>query len=171
VGTTPEEAQNLHQGDYTNLSAELDVDLGVLPTIGLPPIPSLPIPGLSTAPTLPAPTVPNIPVPTGGPTVPSPPIPTLPTLTLPPGVPSGLPTPSLPTISIPGLPPFGLLRGQTVAIPGGGPTVAVPQNLNGPATDRLAERLMRWQARRAAQYAAQGYDADLAMLLLQGVTG
>jgi phospholipid/cholesterol/gamma-HCH transport system substrate-binding protein len=169
VGSTPEEAQNLHQGDYTNLSAQLDIDLGVLPTIGLPPIPRLPIPGLPTAPGLPAPTVPNIPVPTGGPSLPSAPVPTLPTLALPPGVPSGLPTPSLATISIPGLPPFGLLRGQTVVIPGG-PTVAVPQNLRGPAADRLAERLMRWQARRAAAYAAQGYDADLAMLLLQGVS-
>jgi phospholipid/cholesterol/gamma-HCH transport system substrate-binding protein len=173
VGSTPEEAQNLHQGDYTNLSAQLDLDLGVLPTIGLPPIPRLPIPGL---PTLPTPTVPNIPVPTDGPTLPTVPtlpgqtLPSLPTVSLPPGVPSGVPTLSLPTISVPGLPPLGLLRGQTVRIPGG-PRISVPQNLHGPAADRLARRLTRFEARRAAEYAARGYDADLALLLLQGVAG
>jgi phospholipid/cholesterol/gamma-HCH transport system substrate-binding protein len=171
VGSTPEEAQNLHQGDYTNLSAQVDIDLGALPTIGLPPIPSLPVPGLPTPPTVPAPTVPNIPVPTGGPTLPSLPVPTLPplpTLTL--GVPSApLPIPSLPTISLPGLPPIVLLRGQAVAIPDG-PTVTVPKSLHGPAARRLARRLSRLQARRAADYAAHGYDEDLALLLLQGVS-
>jgi phospholipid/cholesterol/gamma-HCH transport system substrate-binding protein len=171
VGSTPEEAQNLHQGDYTNLSAQIDIDLGALPTVGLPPIPSLPISGLPTAPTVP--TAPNIPVPTGGPTLPSLPVPTLPplpTVTL--GVPSPppLPIPSLPTISIPGLPPIVLLRGQTVSIPDG-PTVTVPKNLHGPAARRLAKRLTRFEARRAAEFAAHGYDEDLALLLLQGVAG
>jgi phospholipid/cholesterol/gamma-HCH transport system substrate-binding protein len=166
VGSTPEEAQNLHQGDYTNLSAQLDIDLGALPTIGLPPIPRLPVPGLPTTPT-----VPNIPVPTGGPSPPSLPIPTLPSLpTLTLGLPSGgLPSPSLPTISIPGLPPIVLLRGKTVTIPDG-PTVTVPRNLHGAAADRLARRLTRFQERRAAEYAAHGYDEDLALLLLQGVS-
>jgi phospholipid/cholesterol/gamma-HCH transport system substrate-binding protein len=166
VGSTPEEAQNLHQGDYTNLSAQIDIDLGALPTIGLPPIPSLPVP-LPTAPTLPVPTVPNIPVPTGGPSLPLPTLPSLPTITL--GAPSGgVPVPSLPTISIPGLPPIALLRGETVTVPGG-PTITVPRNLHGPDADRLARRLTRFQARRAAEYAEHGYDEDLALLLLQGV--
>jgi phospholipid/cholesterol/gamma-HCH transport system substrate-binding protein len=39
VGSTPAEARNLHQGDYTNLSAKLDLDLRQLLTSppGLPP--------------------------------------------------------------------------------------------------------------------------------------
>jgi phospholipid/cholesterol/gamma-HCH transport system substrate-binding protein len=184
VGSTPEEAQNLHQGDYTNLSAEIDIDLGALPTIGLPPIPRLPVPGLPTPPTLPAPTAPSIPVPTL-PRIPIPGLPSLPIPTL--GVPTlGLPTLSLPTISIPGLPPITLLRGQTVTIPGG-PTIDVPKNLDGKAAHRLAKRLLALGAdrsdlcalpsacssadlRRAAEYAAHGYDEDLALLLLQGVS-
>jgi phospholipid/cholesterol/gamma-HCH transport system substrate-binding protein len=166
VGSTPEEAANLHQGDYTNLSAQIDLDLGALPTIGLPPIPRLPVPGLPTAPTLPAPTAPNVPVPTGDPGLPTLPLPSLPTVTL--GVPS-LPIPSLPTISLPGLPPIVLLRGQTVTVPAG-PTITVPANLHGPAAERLAQRLTRLQAQRAAEFAARGYDEDLALLLLQGVT-
>ncbi|MGH3367882.1 MAG: MCE family protein [Nocardioidaceae bacterium] len=48
VGTTPAEARNLHQGDYTNLSAKLDVDLQQLLTTppGLPggPGPNQPSP-------------------------------------------------------------------------------------------------------------------------------
>jgi hypothetical protein len=62
-----------------------------------------------------------------------------------------------------------LLRGKTVTIPDG-PTVTVPRNLHGAAADRLARRLTRFQERRAAEYAAHGYDEDLALLLLQGVS-
>ena len=48
VGRSPTEARNLHQGDYTNLSAQLDLDLNNLPEVpGLPDpcdnVPDLPI--------------------------------------------------------------------------------------------------------------------------------
>jgi phospholipid/cholesterol/gamma-HCH transport system substrate-binding protein len=64
VGTTPAEARNLHQGDFTNLSAKLDIDLEQMLATppGLPAPPELPhLPGL-----------PNLPTPPGGPSVPDP---------------------------------------------------------------------------------------------------
>ncbi|MGH3507962.1 MAG: hypothetical protein ACRDO2_12245, partial [Nocardioidaceae bacterium] len=60
VGTSPAEARNLHQGDYTNLSAQLDIDLGALPDAGLPTLPDLPT---VTLPTVPLPTLPTASVP------------------------------------------------------------------------------------------------------------
>ena len=47
VGNTPTEARNLHQGDYTNLSAQLDLDLNTL--VDLPDLPDV----CDTAPQLP----------------------------------------------------------------------------------------------------------------------
>jgi phospholipid/cholesterol/gamma-HCH transport system substrate-binding protein len=64
VGTTPAEARNLHQGDFTNLSAKLDIDLEQMLATppGLPAPPELPhLPGL-----------PNLPTPPGGPSAPDP---------------------------------------------------------------------------------------------------
>ena len=60
VGASPAEARNLHQGDYTNLSAQLDIDLGALPDTGLPTLPELPT---VTIPTVPLPTLPTASVP------------------------------------------------------------------------------------------------------------
>ncbi len=62
VGKTPAQARDLHMGDYTNLSAQLDVDLTAgagagLPVPGAPPIT---IPGLPDLP------LPSIPLPTIG---------------------------------------------------------------------------------------------------------
>jgi phospholipid/cholesterol/gamma-HCH transport system substrate-binding protein len=77
IGNTPTEARNLHMGDYTNLSAKLDLNLDGLPQLPVDPCaeaPQLPICGTST-PTLPT-------LPTGLPTT----LPTLPTL------PTSLPT-------------------------------------------------------------------------------
>jgi phospholipid/cholesterol/gamma-HCH transport system substrate-binding protein len=64
VGTTPTEARNLHQGDYTNLSATLDLDLNSLP--GLPGVPNVcdqapQLPVCPTLPTLPSVSVPSLP--------------------------------------------------------------------------------------------------------------
>jgi phospholipid/cholesterol/gamma-HCH transport system substrate-binding protein len=69
VGTTVAEARNLHQGDYTNLSVQLDVHLreqGDGPT--LPTLPTAPLPTLPTLPTVSLPTV-TVP---GGPTITAP---------------------------------------------------------------------------------------------------
>ncbi|MGH3501246.1 MAG: MCE family protein [Nocardioidaceae bacterium] len=65
VGRTPTEARNLQPGDFTNLSADLDLDLDNLPTVGLPSIPnpcSL-VPDLPTCPTLSIPTLPTVTLP------------------------------------------------------------------------------------------------------------
>jgi phospholipid/cholesterol/gamma-HCH transport system substrate-binding protein len=40
VGRNPAQARNLHMGDYTNLSVQMDIDL----TKGLPQLPGLPLP-------------------------------------------------------------------------------------------------------------------------------
>lgn len=40
IGRDPQVARNLHMGDFTNLSVNLDVDLLTLPTPSLPPIPT-----------------------------------------------------------------------------------------------------------------------------------
>ena len=44
VGRDPQVARNLHMGDYTNLSLNLDVDLAALKLPGLPGLPTLPTP-------------------------------------------------------------------------------------------------------------------------------
>jgi phospholipid/cholesterol/gamma-HCH transport system substrate-binding protein len=59
VGRSPAEARNLHQGDYTNLSAQLDIDLENLPA----PLPTLPELPTVTVPTVPLPTLPTVSVP------------------------------------------------------------------------------------------------------------
>jgi phospholipid/cholesterol/gamma-HCH transport system substrate-binding protein len=59
VGRSPAEARNLHQGDYTNLSAQLDIDLDNLPA----PLPTLPELPTVTVPTVPLPTLPTVSVP------------------------------------------------------------------------------------------------------------
>ena len=57
VGRDPQVARNLHMGDYTNLSIQLEVDLSdVVPTV---PLPSLPT-ALPTLPTI----LPSLPTPT-----------------------------------------------------------------------------------------------------------
>jgi phospholipid/cholesterol/gamma-HCH transport system substrate-binding protein len=95
----PDNAQNTIKGDYTNLWATLDTDLGTiagnlgvgrLPTLpDLPnvPLPSVPLPPL---PSVPVPSVPVPPLPLPGVPVPSVP---LPSVTVPPapGVPTTLP--------------------------------------------------------------------------------
>ena len=71
VGTTPAEARNLHQGDFTNLSAKLDIDLQQLlaQPPGLPAPPELP--GLPKLPPLPSPPgLPGVPDPGGSPSQP-----------------------------------------------------------------------------------------------------
>ncbi len=71
IGSSPTEARNLHQGDYTNLSAKLDLTLDGLPTgPGGPTDPCDLAPQLPTCPTLPTGST----LPTG---------PTLPTATIP----------------------------------------------------------------------------------------
>ena len=69
IGNTPTEARNLHMGDYTNLSAQLDISLSGLP--GLPGVPDpcqqapqLPICQTPTLPTLPTLTLPTLTNPT-----------------------------------------------------------------------------------------------------------
>ena len=60
VGRDPQVARNLHMGDYTNLSIQLEVDLSdVVPTVPLPSLPSLPT-ALPTLPTI----LPSLPTPT-----------------------------------------------------------------------------------------------------------
>lgn len=49
VGRNPAQARNLHMGDYTNLSVQMDIDL----TKGLPQLPTLPGPELPVDPTEP----------------------------------------------------------------------------------------------------------------------
>jgi virulence factor Mce-like protein len=56
VGNNPQVARNLHMGDYTNLSARLDLDLGNLTLPGLPGLPGLPKVPLPTV-TVPGPVV------------------------------------------------------------------------------------------------------------------
>jgi phospholipid/cholesterol/gamma-HCH transport system substrate-binding protein len=98
VGTDPRQAKAFRQGDYTNLAVTLDLDLGDLPQIGLPHLPSLQslpllnefpeLPSLSAPPALPT-------APTGS--EPSGANPSVPELS----VPTTLP--SLPDLSLPGL--------------------------------------------------------------------
>ncbi len=77
VGKDPTVARDLHMGDYTNLSAVLDLDLSNgLPPLGLPGV-DTPLPGVSLPPVLP-----SLPVPT--PTLALPDLPELPGL---PGLP------------------------------------------------------------------------------------
>ena len=74
IGSSPTEARNLHQGDYTNLSAKLKITLDGIPTgPGGPTDPCDLAPQLPTCPTLPT-------LPTGT-TLPT--LPTLPTVTNP----------------------------------------------------------------------------------------
>jgi len=59
VGRDPQVARNLHMGDYTNLSVQLEVDLSkILPTLPTLPIPtklpSIPLPSLPTPTLLPS---------------------------------------------------------------------------------------------------------------------
>ena len=70
VGKNPQQARDLHMGDYTNLSIELDLDL----SNGIPPVgnpeggpgtPDIPLPDLPL-PDLPVPTISINPVPGGG---------------------------------------------------------------------------------------------------------
>ena len=63
VGRNPAQARNLHMGDYTNLSIQMDVDLrdGLPKPPGLPGAPEIPVPDLPDLPDLP---VPSLPVPT-----------------------------------------------------------------------------------------------------------
>jgi phospholipid/cholesterol/gamma-HCH transport system substrate-binding protein len=57
VGRDPQVARNLHMGDYTNLSIQLEIDLSdLLPSLpSLPPLPSLP----TALPTVPLPSLPT----------------------------------------------------------------------------------------------------------------
>lgn len=60
VGKTPAQARDLHMGDFTNLSVELDLDLRRSVGLGLPGGPKVELPGLPDLP------LPNIPLPTLG---------------------------------------------------------------------------------------------------------
>ncbi|MGH3470847.1 MAG: MCE family protein, partial [Nocardioidaceae bacterium] len=65
VGSTPSQARNFHMGDYTNLSAKLDLNLNNLPTVGLPSLPNpcsvaSQLPVCPTLPTLTPPTLPTL---------------------------------------------------------------------------------------------------------------
>ena len=97
IGSSPTEARNLHQGDYTNLSAKLELTLDGLPSgPGGPTDPCDLAPQLPTCPTLPTVTVPT------GPTLPtvSNPVPTDVTTIIPPVV-KCLKDPTLPRCSKP----------------------------------------------------------------------
>jgi phospholipid/cholesterol/gamma-HCH transport system substrate-binding protein len=139
VGTDPEDARIFRQGDYTNLAVTLDLDLGKVPTVGLPRVPSLPdVPAAPSLPTLPSlPSLPSAPA-----------LPNLPALT------SQLP-------QLPRLPGLTVLPGPTIRIPGL-PAITLPGGLALPQSDRR-------RSRQSERLAASGYDEDLALLLLQGV--
>jgi phospholipid/cholesterol/gamma-HCH transport system substrate-binding protein len=158
VGTTPAEARNLHQGDFTNLSAKLDIDLEQMLTSppGLPAPPELPhVPGL-----------PNLPTPPGGPTVPDP---------------GGLPRNPLgdnrrqpPGGDNPG---SGLLPSETPSPGGAGGTE--PGAGSGNTSQDSGCLLVLCRTRPAysgntetdpSDTARLGYDPDVAALMLQGVT-
>jgi phospholipid/cholesterol/gamma-HCH transport system substrate-binding protein len=158
VGTTPAEARNLHQGDFTNLSAKLDIDLEQMLTTppGLPAPPELPhLPGL-----------PNLPTPPGGPGVPDP---------------GDLPGNPLGDSPQPpgggGNPGGGLLPSQPPNSGGTGGTE--PGAGSGNASQDSGCLLVLCRTRPAysgntetdpSDTARLGYDPDVAALMLQGVT-
>lgn len=158
VGTTPTEARNLHQGDFTNLSAKLDIDLEQMLATppGLPAPPELPhVPGL-----------PNLPTPPGGPSVPDP---------------GDLPGNPLGDSPQPrgggGDPVGGLLPSQPPNADGTGGTE--PGAGSGNASQDSGCLLVLCRTRPAysgntetdpSDTARLGYDPDVAALMLQGVT-
>jgi len=154
VGTTPAEARNLHQGDFTNLSAKLDIDLEQMLTSppGLPAPPELPhLPGL-----------PNLPAPPGGPSLPDP------------GTPSQPDNPLAPTPSPGGDGSGGLLPSP----PSGGASTEQGSGSGNTSLDSGC-LLVLCRARPAysgntetdpSDTARLGYDPDVAALMLQGVT-
>jgi phospholipid/cholesterol/gamma-HCH transport system substrate-binding protein len=152
VGTTPAEARNLHQGDYTNLSAKLDLDLQQM---------------LQQPPGLPGGPGPNDPNPVeqaregvdrilpggGGGGTPQPDAPQLP------GGTGGLQSPA------PGTPsPTPTLSQQQSTPDGSGDGCLLVLCRTGPAYVDNTET-------DPADTARLGYDPDVAALLLQGVTG
>jgi phospholipid/cholesterol/gamma-HCH transport system substrate-binding protein len=160
VGTTPAEARNLHQGDFTNLSAKLDIDLEQMLATppGLPAPPELPnLPGL-----------PNLPTPPGGPSVPDP----------------GGDLPGNPLGDSPQPrggggddPDSGLLPSQPPNPDGAGGTE--PGAGSGNASQDSGCLLVLCRTRPAysgntetdpSDTARLGYDPDVAALMLQGVT-
>lgn len=146
VGMTPEEAAAFKQGDYTNLAVTLDLDLGDLPNVGLPDLPNIPnLPSVPDLPTLPVPTL------------------------------------TLPTVTLPSLPPITLIPGATITVPGG-PTITVPSEITAPTVVTLptiggnlplplaGQQQPQPRSAQAQRMADAGYDEDLALLLLQGVS-
>jgi phospholipid/cholesterol/gamma-HCH transport system substrate-binding protein len=159
VGTTPAEARNLHQGDFTNLSAKLDIDLEQMLATppGLPAPPELPhLPGL-----------PNLPTPPGGPSIPDP-------GDLPDNPLGGGQQPRGGGGDDPG---SGLLPSQPPNADGAGGTE--PGAGSGNASQDSGCLLVLCRTRPAysgntetepSDTARLGYDPDVAALMLQGVT-
>jgi phospholipid/cholesterol/gamma-HCH transport system substrate-binding protein len=160
VGTTPAEARNLHQGDFTNLSAKLDIDLEQMLT-----------------------SPPGLPAPPGSGNLPN--LPNLPDLpTTPPGGPSGpdsgdqSPQPENPLGETPRRPGGGSGDGLLPSQPqSGGGTQS--DGGSGNTSQDSGCLLVLCRTRPAysgntethpSDTARLGYDPDVAALMLQGVT-